>query len=150
MRIFVNLRSQILWSLQGNGGSKHHTYKRQSATFPVYSRTIKSVYVFLSYHSITVSADRILKIIKRGFHSFSSLSHYRFKPLPKRAVHRVLSRASSFRCEYPLLSLWSASSFLRLLPRLPVAYIKTGLYDWKIWNHVVDHEHWKFSISRIS
>jgi hypothetical protein len=42
------------------------------------------------------------------------------KPLPKRALHIVRSRASSFRCEYPLPSWRSSSSFLRLLPRLPV------------------------------
>jgi hypothetical protein len=45
------------------------------------------------------------------------------KPLPKRAVHIVRSRASSFRCEYPLLSLRSSSSFLCFLPRLPVTSI---------------------------
>jgi hypothetical protein len=45
------------------------------------------------------------------------------KPLSKRALHIVRSRASSFRCEYPLLSLRSSSSFLRLLPRLPVTSI---------------------------
>jgi len=33
----------------------------------------------------------------------------------------VRSRASSFKWEYPLLSLRSSSSFLRLLPRLPLA-----------------------------
>jgi hypothetical protein len=42
------------------------------------------------------------------------------KPLPKRPLHLVRSRASSFKLEYPLLSLRSSSSFLRLLPRLPV------------------------------
>jgi len=42
------------------------------------------------------------------------------KPLPKRALHIVRSRASSFKWEYPLLSLRSSSSFLRLLPRLSV------------------------------
>jgi hypothetical protein len=42
------------------------------------------------------------------------------KPLTKRAVHIVRSRASCFRWEYPLLSLRSSSSFLRLIPRLPV------------------------------
>ena len=45
------------------------------------------------------------------------------KPLPKRARHTVRSRASSFKWEYPLLSLRSSSSFLRLLPRLPVTSI---------------------------
>jgi hypothetical protein len=45
------------------------------------------------------------------------------KPLPQRALHIVRSRASSFRWEYPLLSLRSSSSFLRLFPRLPVTSI---------------------------
>jgi len=41
-------------------------------------------------------------------------------PKPKQALHIVQSRASSFKWEYPLLSLRSSSSFLHLLPRLPV------------------------------
>jgi hypothetical protein len=45
------------------------------------------------------------------------------KLLPKRALHIVRSRASSFNWVYPLLSLSSSSSFLRLLPRLPVTFI---------------------------
>jgi hypothetical protein len=45
------------------------------------------------------------------------------KPLPKRALHIVRSRASSFKWEYPLLSLRSSNSFQRLLPRLPVTSI---------------------------
>ena len=45
------------------------------------------------------------------------------KPLPNRALHIVRSRASSFKREYPLLSLRSSSSFLRFLPRLPVTSI---------------------------
>ena len=45
------------------------------------------------------------------------------KPLPKRALHIVRSRTSSFKWQYPLLSLRSSSSFLRLLPRLPVTSI---------------------------
>jgi hypothetical protein len=45
------------------------------------------------------------------------------KPLPKWVVHIVRSRASLFRCEYPLPSLRSSSSSLRLLPRLPVTSI---------------------------
>ena len=40
------------------------------------------------------------------------------KPPPKRFPHIVRSRASSFKWQYPLLSLGSSSSFLRLLPRL--------------------------------
>jgi hypothetical protein len=45
------------------------------------------------------------------------------KPLPKRAPHILRSRASSFKWEYILLSLSSSSSFLLLLPRLPVTAI---------------------------
>jgi hypothetical protein len=45
------------------------------------------------------------------------------KPLPKPALHIVRSRAPSFKWEYPLLSLRSPSSFLHLLPRLPVTSI---------------------------
>ena len=45
------------------------------------------------------------------------------KPLPKRFLHIVRSRASSFNWQYPLLSLRSSSSFLRLLPRLLVTSV---------------------------
>jgi hypothetical protein len=45
------------------------------------------------------------------------------RPLPNRALHIVRSSASSFKCEYPLVSLRSSSSFLRFLPRLPVTSI---------------------------
>jgi len=45
------------------------------------------------------------------------------KPLPKPALHTVRSRASSYKWQYPLPSLRLSSSFLRLLPRLPVTSI---------------------------
>ena len=45
------------------------------------------------------------------------------KPLPKRFLHIVRSRASSSNWQYPLLSLRSPDSFLRLLPRLLVTSI---------------------------
>jgi hypothetical protein len=45
------------------------------------------------------------------------------KSLPKQALRIVRSRASSFKWEYPLLSLRSSNSFLRLLPCLPVTFI---------------------------
>jgi hypothetical protein len=50
------------------------------------------------------------------------------KPLPKQAFHIVRSRASSFIWEYPLLSLRSPSSFLCLLPRLPVTSISPFIF----------------------
>ena len=50
------------------------------------------------------------------------------KPPPKRCLHIVWSRASSFKWEYPLLSLRSSSSFLRLLPRLLATSISTFIF----------------------
>jgi len=50
------------------------------------------------------------------------------KPLPKRALHTVRSRVSSFKWQYPVLSLRSSSSFLRLLPRLPVPSIPPFIF----------------------
>jgi len=50
------------------------------------------------------------------------------KPLPKRALHIVRSRAFFFKWEYPLLSLRSSSSFLRLLSRLPVTSIPPFIF----------------------
>ena len=50
------------------------------------------------------------------------------KPLPKPALHTVRSWASSFKWEYPLLSLRSSSSFLNLLPHLPVTSIPPFIF----------------------
>ena len=50
--------------------------------------------------------------------------------LPKRALHIVRSRASSFKWEYPLLSIRSFSSFPRLLSRLPVTSIPPFIFPW--------------------
>jgi len=50
------------------------------------------------------------------------------KTLPKRTLHIERSRASSFKWQYPLLSLRSSSNFLRLLPRLPVPSIPPFIF----------------------
>jgi len=50
------------------------------------------------------------------------------KPLPKPALHIVWSRASSFKLQYPLLSLRLCSSFLHLLPHLPVTSIPPFIF----------------------
>ena len=50
------------------------------------------------------------------------------KPPPKRCLHTVRSRASSFKWEYPVLSLRSSGSFLRLLPRLLVTSISPFIF----------------------
>ena len=50
------------------------------------------------------------------------------KPPPKRFLHVVRSRASSFKWEYPRLSLRSSSSFLRLLPHPLVISISPFIF----------------------
>ena len=50
------------------------------------------------------------------------------KPPPKRCLHIVRCRASSFKWEYPLLSLRSSSTFLRLLPRLLATSISPFIF----------------------
>ena len=50
------------------------------------------------------------------------------KPPPKRFLHIVRSRASSFKWEYPLLSLRSSSSFPTLLPLLLVTSISPFIF----------------------
>ena len=49
-------------------------------------------------------------------------------PLPEWFLHIVQSRASSFKWEYPLLSLKSSSSFLHLLPRFLVTSISLFIF----------------------
>ena len=50
------------------------------------------------------------------------------KPPPKRFLHIARSRVSSFKWEYPLLSLRPFSSFLRLLPLLLVTSISPFIF----------------------
>ena len=50
------------------------------------------------------------------------------KPPPKRFLYIVQSRNSSFKWEYPPLSLRSYSSFLRLLPRLLATSISPFIF----------------------
>jgi hypothetical protein len=50
------------------------------------------------------------------------------KPPLKRILHIVRSRASSFKWEYPLLSLRSSSSLLRLLPLLLITSISPFIF----------------------
>jgi hypothetical protein len=50
------------------------------------------------------------------------------QPLPKRVLPRVLSSASSFNFQYPLVFLRLFSSCLRLLPRLLVTSILCSIF----------------------
>jgi len=65
--------------------------------------------------------------LRQRIHSFSNLTTGP-KPPPKRCLHIVRSRASSFKWEYPLLSLGSSSSFSRLLPRLLATSISPFIF----------------------
>ena len=67
---------------------------------------------------------------KQGYHNYYSVVCLTTgsKPPPKRFLHIVRSKASSFKWEYPLLSLRSSSNFLRLLPRLLVTSISPFIF----------------------
>jgi hypothetical protein len=82
------------------------------------------------------------------------------KPLPKLTLHILRSRASSFRCEYPFLSLRSSSSFQRLLPCLPVTFIPPFIFPsitsrriqflrktWPVWGTLSKSQPLHFSVS---
>ena len=99
-------------------------------------------YTFCSYpsvhHRVTSVSDKSLKNFKIKTPILCSITFFpkimpfirvRFihsvfcltkgpKPPPKRFLHVVRYRASSFKWKYPLLSLRLPNSFLRLLPRL--------------------------------
>jgi len=80
------------------------------------------IYQICSYYCCNLKNFKFLYIIVFN-HSFIHLAvclTTGAKPLAKRALHIVGSRASSFKWEYPLLSLRSSNSFVRLLPCLPV------------------------------
>jgi hypothetical protein len=81
--------------------------------------------------SYAASGGNFLPTFRDNIHSFIHLVVWLAtgpKPLPKRALHIVRFTASSFRCEYPVLSLRSSSSFLHLLPRLPVTSIPPFIF----------------------
>ena len=69
----------------------------------------------------------IIKYWLSFIHSVSCLTTGPKPPL-KRFLHIVQSRASSFKWEYPLLSLRSSSSFLHLLPCLIVTSISPFIF----------------------
>ena len=86
------------------------------------------VCITLSLFEIVHCYVQDILIASSFINSFSGLSYESSKLLQKRALHIVRSRASSFKWEYPLLYLRSSSSFLRLLPRLPVTSIPPFIF----------------------
>jgi hypothetical protein len=71
------------------------------------------------YDAAITTLASLQKVIHSFIHSAVCLTTGP-KPLPKRALHIVQSKVSSFKWVNPLHSLRSSSSFLRLLPRLLV------------------------------
>jgi len=71
---------------------------------------------------------KILKVTREGFIHLVVCLTRGPKPLPKRALHTVRSRVSSFKWEYPLLFLRSSNCFLRLLLRLLVTSIPPFIF----------------------
>jgi hypothetical protein len=61
-------------------------------------------------------------------HSFSSLSHDRSKASSKASSPHSAIYSFLLQIEYPLLSLRSSSSFIRLLPRLPATSIPSCIF----------------------
>jgi hypothetical protein len=112
------------------------------------------------YRLQTPAVDSMHHQVSFSFHFAVCLTTGQ-KPLPKRAPHIVRSRAPSFKWEYPLLSLMSPSSLLRLLPRLLVTYIPPFIFPSitrcrrqflrKMWPiHQVQHEEIPHSVHRLS
>jgi hypothetical protein len=69
-------------------------------------------------HDIKLMSKLFDKFARCAIHSCSSLSYDRSEAYSKASSPQ--SGVSSFKWEYPLLSLRSSSSFLRILPRLPL------------------------------
>ena len=79
------------------------------------------------FHYMLKMSTSVLTFIHSFIHSVFCLTTGS-EPPPKRFLHTVRSRASSFKWEYPLLSLRSSSSFLRLLLRLLVTSIPSFIF----------------------
>jgi len=84
------------------------------------------------WHRLLIPADAEKKKPGAFIHSFIQVVYLTTgpKPLPKRALHIVRSRASYFKWVYPLLSIRSSSSFLRLLPHFSVTSIPPCVFPW--------------------
>ena len=82
----------------------------------------------MRFQTEVVENDVLFSLFYYSFiHSVFCLTTGPQPPL-KRFLHIVRSRASSFKWEYPLLSLRSSSSFLRLLSRLLVTSISPFIF----------------------
>ena len=78
----------------------------------------------ISTLSVAILLSMVFRLSNRDIPEYHHYHHHPVvclttgsKPLPKRSLHILRSRASSFKLQYPLLSLRSSSIFLRLLQR---------------------------------
>ena len=83
------------------------------------------IFTYLS----TTALDHAFRTLVRLHHHPAVCLTTGSKPLPKRSLHILRSRASSFKWEYPLLSLRSSSGFLRLIPCLLVTSISPFIFS---------------------
>jgi hypothetical protein len=96
-----------------------------SGLFP--SSSLPEQYISLN-HACYIRRPHHSTWFDHSFIQYSVLLTTGPKPLPKRFLHTVRSRASYFKWEYPVLSLRSSSSFLHLLPRLLVTSISPFIF----------------------
>jgi hypothetical protein len=97
---------------------------------PHYACMCVCVYIYIHMYVFVIL---VLKYIYIYIHihicrSFSSLSHDRVKDSSKSSSPPLWLKASSFKWGYPLLSLRSSSSFLRLFHRLPFISIPPFIF----------------------
>ena len=116
------------------------THKQYTERYKMKQSTQNGTYIIIRIRKLTKFKRNIQNIkpyiyIYIYTHTFiHSFIHSVFclttgsKPPPKRFLHTVRSRASSLKWEYPVLSLRSSSSFLRLLPRLLVTSISPFIF----------------------
>jgi hypothetical protein len=69
-------------------------------SFSVYKNEVREIYRCTLHHSVRVYEGHEAEFIHLVVHLTTGP-----KLLPKRALHIMRSRASSFRCQYPLLPL---------------------------------------------
>ena len=109
---------------------RNNTGQQISKTFFVSVMNMLLIYLFASMKLAKGHKNYLALFLKlcSFIHSIFCLTTGP-KPPPKRFLHTVRSRASSFKWQHPLLSLRSSSSFLRLLPRLLVTSISPFIFS---------------------
>jgi hypothetical protein len=97
----------------------------------VFAKFQKATISFVTSVCLSVSRPIFVSYIatQESIHSFISNLHTTGpQPRPKRFLHLMRSRASSFKSEYPLLSPRSSCNCLRLLSRLLVTSIRPFIF----------------------